>query len=110
MLKLYIPRSKEIEMIINNIRDLMTPFQNRSIYHWTMNGSYSLKYVLRALIPECTYEHLDIQDGGMAMNAYETMNQSNDPAEIERICKALLEYCSLDTLAMVKILKKLQHI
>ena len=36
------------------------------------------------------------------------MNQTDDPNEIAKIRQSLLEYCKLDTLAMVKILEKLQ--
>jgi len=32
-----------------------------------------------------------------------------DPKEIEKSRKALLEYCGLDTLALVKILKKIKN-
>ena len=98
-------QKKKIENIINNVVDLMAPFKNRDIYHWQMNGSFSLKAVLPAIVPGLSYEHLDISDGGMAMNAYAIMNQSNNPVEIAKIRQSLLEYCKLDTLAMVSILK-----
>jgi hypothetical protein len=78
-------------------------------YHYQLNGYYSLKSVLPLLVPEMSYDNLGIRDGGMAMNAYFTMNQSNDQTEIERIRRDLLEYCKLDTLAMVKILEKLRE-
>lgn len=45
----------------------------------------------------------------MAMDAYYRMCNSIDSAEVERIRKALLEYCRLDTLAMVKIMEKLKN-
>jgi len=105
--KLFPQQKKKIEKIINNVVDLMVPFKNRDIYHWQMNGSYSLKFVLPAMVPELSYEHLDVSDGGMAMEAYAAMNQTYDKREIARIRKNLLEYCKLDTLAMVEILKKL---
>jgi hypothetical protein len=60
------------------------------------------------MVPELTYEHLDVSDGGMAMDAYAAMNQSDDPDEIAKIRQSLLDYCKLDTLAMVKILERLQ--
>jgi hypothetical protein len=98
-------QKKKIEKIINNVVDLMAPFKNRDIYHWQMNGSFSLKAVLPAMVPELSYEHLDVSDGGMAMKAYAAMNQFDDPVEIAKIRQSLLEYCKLDTLAMVKILR-----
>jgi hypothetical protein len=97
-----------VQRIIGSIIDLMEPFKNRSVYAWRMNGSYSLKSVLPALVPDPAYENLAIRDGGMAMTAYQAMNRSGDLVEIGRIRQDLLEYCSLDTLAMAKILSRLR--
>ena len=108
--ELFPQQKKKIENIINNVVDLMAPFKNRDIYHWQMNGSFSLKAVLPAMVPELSYEHLDVSDGGMAMEAYAAMNQTDDNKEIARIRKNLLEYCQMDTLAMIEILKKLWQI
>ena len=47
---------------------------------------------------------LEISNGGMAANAYIEIIQTKDANKKEKIRKALLEYCRLDTLAMVKIL------
>jgi hypothetical protein len=96
-----------IDGILGNMRDLMMPFKNRTVYHWRMNGSYSIKKVLPALVPELSYDGLNISDGGMAMEAYVAMCSTRDKSEIERIRQGLLEYCQLDTLAMVKILERL---
>ncbi|MBF0555587.1 MAG: DUF2779 domain-containing protein, partial [Nitrospirae bacterium] len=52
----------------------------------------------------------EIHDGGMAMDAYWEMCGAKDNDEAERIRKALLEYCYLDTLAMVRIVDKLESI
>jgi hypothetical protein len=69
-----------------------------------------LKAVLPALIPDLTYDNMEIHNGGMAMQAYTEMQVSHDQTEIERIRKALLEYCKLDTLAMVRIVEKLKEV
>ncbi len=105
----YPQHKKQIDEIIENMKDLMEPFRRKEIYHWQQNGSYSLKEVLPAMLPEFSYDNLDVRDGGMAMQSYATMNQIDDPNEIENIRKALLEYCALDTLAMVKIFEKLKN-
>lgn len=99
----------EIEHLIGNIRDISQPFKKMDYYHYQLNGYYSLKAVLPLLVPEMSYDNLGIRDGGMAMNAYFAMNQSNDQTEVKRIRRDLLEYCKLDTLAMVKILEKLRQ-
>ena len=71
--------AEKIEKIIKNIRDLIVPFRRYDIYHWQQDGSYSLKAVLPAMMPELTYEHLDVSNGGLAMDAYAAMNQTDDP-------------------------------
>jgi hypothetical protein len=97
----------KIEKIIENVRDLAAPFRGYHIYHWQQQGSFSLKDVLPAMLPDFNYDHLDVQNGGMAMDAYAAMNQTDDPEWLAKIRKSLLEYCKLDTLAMVKILERL---
>jgi len=101
-------KGSEIEYLINNIRDMMIPFRDKSIYHWQFDGSYSIKVVLPALVPDLSYDNLDISDGGEASSAWLRMVQSNDEEEKSAIRKQLLQYCGLDTLAMVKILEKMK--
>ena len=100
--------SNKIDMRINNIRDLMKPFKNKDFYDWKMYGSYSLKNVLPSVITNMSYEGMEINEGEKACQAYLRMFCSQNSEEIERIRKALLEYCNLDTLAMVKIVEKLK--
>ena len=100
--------SDQIENIIQNIQDLMIPFRRKDIYRWETEGSYSIKYVLPALVSELSYDDMEISDGGMASSAWLNMWELEDIEEIEKIRKALLEYCKLDTLAMVRILEKLK--
>jgi hypothetical protein len=73
-----------------------------------MNGSYSLKSVLPVLVPEMTYDGLEISDGAMASEAYFTMGELSDPAELARLRKALLEYCRQDTLGLIRLLEKMR--
>ncbi len=95
---------------IANIRDLMVPFKNRDVYRWRMRGSYSIKEVLPALVPQLSYDGLTVSDGMMAMRVYHEMCKSDDPVKIAELRRGLLEYCRLDTLAMVKILAELNEI
>ncbi|MBF0553739.1 MAG: DUF2779 domain-containing protein [Nitrospirae bacterium] len=100
----------EVQAIIDNIVDLMIPFKNREVYYWTMNGSYSMKSVLPALLPEMGYSGLEIGNGNMAMSAFFKMNELEDAEEIDRIRLSLLEYCKLDTLGMVRIVEELRNL
>lgn len=99
--------------IHDNMKDLMVPFQKGDYYCREMQGSYSIKYVLPALCPndpELDYHNLDeIHHGGEASSAFAELH-TKSPEEIERTRKNLLAYCGLDTLAMVKILEKLNEL
>jgi len=100
----------DIEKIFSRTADLMEPFQKGWYYIPEMNGSYSIKMVLPALVPGMGYDGMDIAGGGEAMAAFEGMLHISNPAEKEKIRNGLLEYCKMDTLAMVKVLESLYHI
>jgi hypothetical protein len=63
---------------------------------------------LPALVPELSHDNLDISDGGMASSEWLRMIQLIDDEAKSEIRKQLLQYCGLDTLAMVKILEKMK--
>jgi hypothetical protein len=97
--------------IHDNIKDLMSPFQNKHYYEPNMQGSYSIKKVLPALVPEMekAYKELSlVHHGGEAMQTYANLVNMDEGTKQE-YKKALLEYCKLDTLAMVKVLEKLKE-
>ena len=96
--------SEPINLRLENVRDLMVPFRKRDIYCWPMRGSYSIKEVLPAMVPDLSYAGMEIADGMAAMQAYHGMCALEPGAELDKLRKAMLEYCALDTLAMVKIL------
>ncbi|MDK2049890.1 DUF2779 domain-containing protein [Aliarcobacter butzleri] len=102
--------SEHLLAINENMQDLMIPFQKKWYVIPSMNGSYSIKYVLPSLVPEFekAYKELDgVQNGSQAMNAFSKLS-SLDNKEKQKLRNSLLEYCKLDTLAMVKILKELK--
>jgi len=100
--------------ISNNIRDLLDPFQQGYYYAPAMNGSFSIKKVLPALFPDdptLDYHNLDeqVQNGGDAMNIFPRIKDMS-PAEQVSAREALLRYCELDTLAMVKVWERLREV
>jgi hypothetical protein len=99
-----------VSRIISRIKDLMLIFQNRYYYVPEMKGSYSIKQVLPALVKGFSYDNLEIGDGGSASHAYLSLYNEKDEKKIQRVKENLLEYCKLDTLAMVEILKILQKV
>lgn len=98
-----------VNTIIANLRDLMTPFAQKKIYFGSMNGSYSIKKVLPALVSDLDYANLSINDGALAASAYLQMRQSTDPDEVETLRQGLLEYCHLDTWGMVRIVDRMRE-
>ena len=98
----------EIEKLISRIKDLMIPFQKKYYYASEMKGSYSIKAVLPALVPELSYDELEINEGGLASVAYESLQTETDLMFIAEIKQQLIEYCKLDTLGMVRILERLE--
>jgi len=110
---LFTDRADHLMNIHECFIDLMKPFQSRAYYSHELGNSYSLKYVLPVLCPddpELDYNSLDlVHKGTDAQTAYKELSGKN-PEEQQRIRNALLSYCRLDTLAMVKILEKLIEI
>ena len=88
----------------------MIPFQQKWYYTPEMKGSYSIKYILPALVPELSYNDLDIKEGGKASNTFLSMVNETFEGDVQKTRRQLLEYCELDTYAMVKILEKLLQI
>lgn len=98
----------KINNIIENIIDLKIPFSSKLFYNWKMSGSASLKYVYPALIDAgLQYEDMDINNGLLASETFWNLFQEHDEEKLQKTRQALLEYCELDTMAMVKILEKL---
>ena len=100
----------KIEKLIVRIKDLMIPFQKKYYYAPEMKGSYSIKAVLPSLVPELSYDNLEINEGGLASIAYESLQTETDMIKIAEIRNQLLKYCKLDTLAMVKIFDRLSDL
>jgi len=100
--------SDALLQINENMRDLMVPFRSGHCYTKEMNGSASLKAVLPALVPELGYDNMTIGGGQEASAAYGELHREVDKTREGKIKKALLEYCKLDTLAMVKLIEKLR--
>jgi hypothetical protein len=101
--------SGRIEKIHRRLWDLL-PIMRDHVYHPAFNGSYSLKSVLPALVPDMTYAGMEVADGKAAGLAWESVVRGDcDEGEREHKRKALLEYCTQDTLGMLRLLEKLQQ-
>lgn len=103
--------SQHLLAIRENVKDLLVPFQKGFYYMPAMGGSFSIKSVLPALFPndpDLSYKSLDeiCQNGDDAKNLFPKL-QDMSPEEESKARRALLDYCCLDTLAMVKVMDKL---
>jgi len=105
----WLPEYKQrIRGIQDRLWDLL-PVVRSHVYHPAFEGSFSLKAVLPALVPEMTYEGMEVPNGQAAGLAWQSMVAGN-PGDAERQTKrkALLDYCGQDTLALVRLLAALQ--
>lgn len=93
--------SEQLLAINNRLVDLMKIIKNH-VYHPLFKGSYSIKKVLPALVPNLSYENLDIANGDMAIAMFAKM-VLGEVADEAKVRKDLLEYCEMDTYAMVKL-------
>jgi hypothetical protein len=110
LITLYPHYAIELKNIIDRLKDLMIPFQKRWYYTPEMKGSYSIKYVLPSLVPELSYQDLEIKEGGTASSTFTQMVTGEFTGDTNKTRKDLLDYCKLDTYAMVKILQKLYEV
>jgi predicted RecB family nuclease len=93
----------QIENIQDRLWDLLARIRAH-VYHPAFAGSFSLKRVLPALIPEMSYEDMEVAEGNEAGLAWEKMIHGQvDSDERTRLRQALLDYCGQDTLAMVRL-------
>ena len=78
--------------------------------HPALNGSYSLKNVLPTLAGDLDHALLDeVHDGLSAQAAYhEAIDPATDAGRRDELARGLLEYCALDTLALVRLAHRLE--
>lgn len=95
--------------IASRLWDLADPFKKALYAHPAFEGSWSIKKVLPALIPDMKYDGMAIADGVAAMRAYtRLMTEPLTPAQRAQIMADLKAYCGQDTLAMVRILDRIE--
>ena len=112
-------RNKELAIIHPGYADFLEDLNDR-IYdlgdfinfgfylHPDFKGSWSIKNVLPVMVPNLSYDEMEIGKGDKAMIAWwEIINDKMPIEEAEKTKTALLEYCKMDTWAMVTIWKKL---
>jgi hypothetical protein len=99
--------------INTRIYDLMECFRKGFYVHPDFHGSASIKKVLPVLVKddELDYGNLVISEGTEAMLTWaELMFDSDTRKDLDCTREALIQYCRLDTLAMVRIWEVLERI
>jgi predicted RecB family nuclease len=102
-------RAAELRAVAARLVDLL-PIVRGHVYHPDFGGSFSLKQVLPALVPELGYADLAIAEGGTAQAALERLllQEATIPAaERAALRLQLLDYCARDTLALVRLVERL---
>jgi predicted RecB family nuclease len=101
---------EELLRLLDRLLDLHAVIQ-RHYYHPGFHGSFSIKQVLPVMVPGLSYQNLEIREGGQAALAFIEMTDARAPAALRRRRReALLEYCGLDTNAMVRLYQTLKEI
>jgi predicted RecB family nuclease len=100
--------AEQIKTVHSRLWDLLPVVRNH-VYHPAFAGSYSLKAVLPALVPEMSYDGMAVANGQDAGLAWESLVRGGlEQSERDRTTKALLDYCGKDTLALVRLLETLR--
>lgn len=99
-----------LKSLSEHMVDLITPFERHYLYSPQMKGSHSMKNVLPALVPELNYADLAIHHGGQVQMSYITLSTLTSATKFEQLKSDIIRYNELDTLAMVRILEKLQEL
>ena len=103
LIELFPDLASDLQALIDRIVDL-NAIISKNYYHPDFHGSYSIKNVLPVLVPDLSYEKMDISNGLDAAAIFAFMAKGRfDEDETKEKRKTLLEYCELDTLAMVKV-------
>lgn len=100
-----------LENVNSRIFDLEEIFKQGMYMHPDIKGRSSIKAVLPIIAPGLNYTELEISEGATASIEWFKMTYKDRAIEEKKgkIMQNLLDYCELDTLAMVKILNFLQN-
>ncbi|MFY8077809.1 MAG: DUF2779 domain-containing protein [Flavobacteriales bacterium] len=111
MIKRFPQESDFLNGLLSRFVDLMSIFRSLDIYYLpAMKGSYSIKYVLPAIDPACSYSDLEIGNGGDASSIFASKAAGNFEGDWSSTREALLKYCERDTYGMVVIWNHLKSI
>lgn len=110
MIEWFPNHTEYLEYMNSNMFDLEDIFKTEYV-DYRFHGSTSIKKVLPVLLPNLSYDDLEVQNGTMALDLWGRMVLDHDfDEDINEVRQKLLEYCKLDTWAMVELFRKLKTI
>ena len=92
--------------------DLLLVVKNH-VYHPAFRGSFSIKHVAPALLPEMAYDDLDVADGMAASHLLESVLCRTDELAVQQcedLRAQLRAYCKHDTAVMVSLFRFLREV
>jgi predicted RecB family nuclease len=102
--------AERLEAILRRLKNFL-PLIESHVYHPDFQGSFSIKKVLPALVPELSYEGLEVADGDTAITRFARMARGEiSDSQIPSVRQQLLDYCKMDTLAMLRLHQALHRL
>jgi len=101
-----------IQAITSRLHDLL-PVVRDHVYHPDFLGSFSLKSVLPALVPDLSHESLEVSKGQSAsalLHSLLFLGKPQKPAQRKALRRSLMEYCAMDTLGLVRLKERLDEL
>lgn len=105
---MYPDLAESFELINEATFDLMDIYKKWYYFDTECKGSNSIKYVLPVMVPEMSYEWMNVPNGWVAMRLLDDIvsGRMSDEQQKREALKDLLLYCGQDSLAMYRIYEK----
>ena len=107
MAALYPDKAEFLNSISDRTIDLEDMFKDGYV-DIAFGGSTSIKKVLPVIVPDLSYDKMEVANGTDAMEFFTRMLNSAIGYERKKLRHEMLKYCKLDTLAMVKIFEAMK--
>ena len=109
MAVMYPAKSDFLQGLIDRTVDLEDLFKEGYV-DIKFQGSTSIKKVLPVLAPDLDYAGMEVANGTDAMEAWQRLVSLPKGSQKDELRKSMLEYCKLDTLAMVRIFEFMEKL
>ena len=109
MAVMYPAKSAFLQGLIDRTVDLEDLFKEGYV-DIKFQGSTSIKKVLPVLAPDLDYAGMEVANGTDAMEAWQRLVSLPKGSQKDELRKSMLEYCKLDTLAMVRIFEFMEKL